>query len=119
MSDKLSEAIQHIKSGNKTLGKQLLTDVLKADSRNEIAWLWMSAVVDKDDLRRECLEEVLKLNPDNQPAYYEFKVQEPAQVPMEIPQAGPAADKSFKFRYVIGGRTSGLLNQSEMPRGRG
>jgi tetratricopeptide (TPR) repeat protein len=132
MSDKLSEAIQHIKSGDKTLGKQLLTEILKADSRNELAWLWMSAAVDTDDLRRECLEEVLKLNPDNQPAKrglaqlppkqptsYEFKVQEPARVPVEIPQVAPAADKIFKFRYVIGGRTSGLLNQSGKATGQG
>ncbi len=124
MTDKLSEAIQHIKSGNKTVGKQLLTEILKADPRNELAWLWMSAAVDTDDLRRECLEEVLKYNPDNetakrglarlpqtQPTSYAFTTQEPPQVPMEIPQVEPAADKSFKFRYVVGGRTSGLLNQ--------
>jgi tetratricopeptide (TPR) repeat protein len=125
MSDKLSEAIKLIKSGNKTIGKQYLTEVLKIDPNNQTAWLWMSAVVDTDDLRRECLEEVLKIDPNNlaakrglaqlpqrQSMSYEFKVQESKQIPIEIPRVESAADKSFKFRYVIGGQPSGFLSQA-------
>lgn len=125
MSEKLSEAISLIKSGNKTIGKQVLIEVLNNDPHNQTAWLWMSAVVDTDDLRRECLEEVLKIDPNNMVAKrglaqlpqkqsmpYEFEVQESKQVPIELPRVESGADKSFKFRYVIGGRSSGLLSQA-------
>ena len=123
MSIKLTEAISLIKSGNKAIGKQLLTEVLKAEPNNETAWLWMSAVVDTDDLRRECLEEVLKLNPNNQVAQRglaqlppkqtplpEFKAQEIRPVPVEIPRVKPTTDLNFKFRFVSGGHPLGLFS---------
>jgi Tfp pilus assembly protein PilF len=68
MSDRVREAVQHIKAGNKAEGKKILIEVLTEDERNEAAWLWMSATVETSDLRRECLEEVLKINPNNQSA---------------------------------------------------
>lgn len=67
MSEKLQEAISSIKSGNKQLGQQLLTQIIQTEPNNEIAWLWMSAVV-SEDKRRYCVERVLKINPDNQAA---------------------------------------------------
>jgi Tfp pilus assembly protein PilF len=51
MSNKLQQAITFIKSGNKDSGRQCLIDVLEADPKNEVAWLWMSAIVESDDLR--------------------------------------------------------------------
>jgi hypothetical protein len=68
VSDKLNQAIKYIKSGDKDYGKHLLVEVLNADPTNDKAWLWMSAVVDTDEMRRECLEKVLEHNPRNQAA---------------------------------------------------
>ncbi len=69
MSDKrLKEATAVIRSGDKEAGKELLLDILQDNPENDIAWVWMSAVVDTDDLRLECLEEALKYNPDNRMA---------------------------------------------------
>ncbi len=68
MSDKLNQAIKYVKSGDKEYGKHLLTEVLDAEPENEQAWLWMSAVVDTDELRRECLQKVLQYNPRSQMA---------------------------------------------------
>lgn len=68
MSDRVHEAVQYIKAGNKAEGKKILIEVLTEDERNEAAWLWMSTTVETSDLRRECLEEVLKINPDNKSA---------------------------------------------------
>ncbi len=66
--DDLEQAIALIKSGEKADGQQLLIEVLKTDPKNDAAWVWMSAVVDTDDMRRECLEEALKFNPSNRAA---------------------------------------------------
>lgn len=64
----LQRAINAIKEGKKTEGKTLLAEILHTDPNNERAWLWMSAAVKNPDNKEECLERVLKLNPDNQPA---------------------------------------------------
>jgi hypothetical protein len=68
MADKLKQAITSIKAGEKATGKQLLMEVLEAEPENDKAWVWMSAVVETDDLRRECLEEALMYNPFNETA---------------------------------------------------
>ena len=65
---KLQEAISTIRAGDKVQGKKLLIEVLHAEPKNETAWLWMSAVVADINQRQECLEEVLKINPNNQSA---------------------------------------------------
>jgi len=69
MSTTLQQAIDTIKRGDKKTGKQLLTKVLRTDSQNEIAWLWMAYVVDSNVHRRECLARVLTINPRNENAW--------------------------------------------------
>lgn len=64
----LQEAIKVIKSGDKETGKRLLTEILKADQRNETAWLWMTQAVSSNDDRLKCLQNVLKINPHNEAA---------------------------------------------------
>ncbi len=57
-----------IKSGDKETGKRLLTEILKADSSNENAWLWLTQVVTSDTERLRCLQNVLRINPNNESA---------------------------------------------------
>ena len=64
----LEEAIAFIKAGNKQAGQEMLADLIQADLDNELAWLWLSSVVDTDDRRRQCLVRVLEINPDNKAA---------------------------------------------------
>ncbi len=68
MSDQIIEAINFIKAGNKAEGKRILVNILTEDEKNEAAWLWLSAAVETNDMRQECLEEVIKINPNNQSA---------------------------------------------------
>jgi len=63
--EKLTQAIDLIKSGEKARGKRLLTEIIRTNPQNERAWLWMTLVVDTQEQRRECLERVLAINPDN------------------------------------------------------
>jgi hypothetical protein len=64
----LRQAVAAAKEGRKAEARQLLEMVLDADERNEQAWLWMSGVVDSDEERIICLENVLAINPQNQAA---------------------------------------------------
>ncbi|MBE2220470.1 MAG: ECF transporter S component [Anaerolineae bacterium] len=66
---RLQEATAVIRRGDKETGREMLLDILQMDPENDTAWVWMSAVVDTDELRLECLEEALKFNPDNQMAH--------------------------------------------------
>ena len=68
MEQVLREAIASIKSGNKTLGRQLLIRVLENDENNETAWIWLTQCVTKPEQKRECFERVLEINPNNQHA---------------------------------------------------
>jgi hypothetical protein len=64
----LEQAIQAIQYGNPTTGRRLLAQALQADPRNVQAWLWMSQVVDTDEQRRDCLQRVLAIQPQNRAA---------------------------------------------------
>lgn len=66
--DKLENAIQKINSGEREEGLRLLIEVARADPGNENAWLWLGATLSDPQKRKDCLERVLKINPDNQRA---------------------------------------------------
>ncbi len=64
----LQKAVAAIKSGDKERGKQLLIEVIEREEDNEAAWLWMCRCVTDRDVKRECFERVLAINPDNKNA---------------------------------------------------
>ena len=47
----IQQAITAIKAGDKATGKQLLIEIIKANPRNENAWLWMTQAVSTDKER--------------------------------------------------------------------
>ena len=65
MSDLLIQAMTAKQNGDINLAKQLLSQVIIQDPRNEGAWMMMADVVDDVKLRRNCLERVLAINPNN------------------------------------------------------
>jgi micrococcal nuclease len=64
----LKQAVSAIRAGDKFNGKQYLIELIKVDPENEAAWLWMSQVVRTSEQRRQCLEKVLQINPENEVA---------------------------------------------------
>jgi len=64
----LDRAIAAARMGRNVEARALLEAVLEVDDRNEQAWLWMSGVVDSDEERIICLENVLTINPRNEAA---------------------------------------------------
>jgi hypothetical protein len=69
MSTKLEQAMQFVQSGNLASGQSLLAQVIREDPGNEIAWLWLANVLDDPLKKRQCLEKVLQLNPENEQAW--------------------------------------------------
>lgn len=64
----LQQGIAAAKAGQLDVARTLLTQVVEQEERNPTAWLWLSGVVDSLDDREVCLENVLTLDPGNQPA---------------------------------------------------
>jgi hypothetical protein len=61
----VSEAIQAHRAGNNTEAEDLLRRAIELDDNHEMAWLWMSAVVESTEDRIKCLEFVIEINPNN------------------------------------------------------
>ena len=64
----LQRAREAIRRGDKATGQRLLAQVIKANPSNKAAWLWLFAIVDDADQERDCLEWVLRIDPENQAA---------------------------------------------------
>lgn len=61
----LKEGIAALKAGQRVRARALLQEVVREQPDNVAAWLWLSGTVDTDNERRECLERVLEVDPDN------------------------------------------------------
>jgi len=105
MSGDLQNAISLIKSGHKEEAQTILIQILEDDPQNEKAWIWMSAVVDTDEMRLECLDEVLKINPNNQAAQKgaaKLREKLPPQDPVIEDEFVEEADFAFEDNYDEG-----------------
>ncbi len=71
--DLLHRAIQAARSGRELTARDLFQDVVRLDPSNEVAWMWLSGLLDSLEDRLAACEQVLFLNPRNAPmrAYYE------------------------------------------------
>jgi hypothetical protein len=91
MATHLEKGIIAARNGNTVEAKRYLVQVLKQDSGNEQAWLWMSEVVDTIGEQIACIEQVLQINPHNQTAQLALKKlkSQPVQRTIAIPYAAP------------------------------
>jgi hypothetical protein len=64
----VKQAIEAYKAQDKDKAKELLLKAVDVDPQNEQAWMWMSAVVDTPEEQQICLENALKINPNNERA---------------------------------------------------
>ena len=63
MTISLDLAIAAIQSNRREEGRQLLNLLIQQNPNDEMAWLWMSEVVEKEEQRARCLYHVLAINP--------------------------------------------------------
>jgi tetratricopeptide (TPR) repeat protein len=115
--EKLNNAIQLVKSGNKQAALPLLKEVIQADPQNENAWLWLYSCVDKVEQKKVCLQKALEINPGNQNARNALKklsdltpgpaqqfVQGGATPPQPAPrdESGPRRSRRTWFLALLG-----------------
>ena len=124
----LQHAIRAIRNGDKTTGRRLLAQVLRADRRNVLAWLWMSAAVEDDDRRRDCLRQALAIDPDNQRALVQLilalteqfgseggvDVSEPKEL---LPRLGTEYERLYYAGLISERRAKGLLKHGTLGSG--
>ncbi len=88
----LQQGIAAARAGRREQAQRLLMQVVEADEQSETAWLWLSSVVETDQDRLICLENVLTLNPDNAQARagLDWLRQQDAAAPEDKAPFGPA-----------------------------
>ncbi|MBN2304095.1 MAG: PD40 domain-containing protein [Anaerolineae bacterium] len=64
----LRTGIEAAQSGNKAIARGILQQVTDQDPTNELAWIWRASVADTLQERRDCLQKVLTINPNNKRA---------------------------------------------------
>lgn len=90
-TEKLNQAIQLIKSGNKPAALPILKALLQENPRDENAWLWLYSCVERPDQKKYCLQKALEINPLNQGAQNALK-----KLDDQIPQSQPAPSVALK-----------------------
>lgn len=63
--DRLLDAIELVEVGRRPEAYEVLRELIREDNDFEHAWLWMSVTVGSFDESEICLENVLRVNPDN------------------------------------------------------
>src|SRR6185436_12316762 len=66
--DRLMDAIELVKEDRREEAVQMLRVLIGEDNNFEDAWLWMSVAVDSLDQSSICLDNVLRVNPQNSEA---------------------------------------------------
>lgn len=66
--EKLVQAVQLIKAGNKRDSIPLLKEVLRSDPNNENAWSWLYICVETVEQKKHCLQQILRIHPENEKA---------------------------------------------------
>ncbi len=64
----LKQGIEAARSGDRGEARRLLAQAIKVNPRSEVAWLWMSGVLEKPEDRIRSLQQVLNINPQNEMA---------------------------------------------------
>lgn len=65
-SDVLQRAIQAARAGRRVEARDLLIELVEVEPRNEMAWMWLSGLVDSPEDKIIACENVLTINPANE-----------------------------------------------------
>ncbi len=65
LQDKLKTGIDAARNGDRATARRLLQEVIRADPRSEVAWMWLASTTDNVAERRACLSKALEINPNN------------------------------------------------------
>ncbi len=92
-SEDLQRAVQAARAGRKVEARDLLLKIVEVDPRNEMAWMWLSGVVDSLEDRIIACENVLTINPTNEKVLaYLMKLQSQRETKPARKNSGEAAN---------------------------
>jgi tetratricopeptide (TPR) repeat protein len=108
-SDKLNQAAQLIKAGNKQAAIPLLKEFIQSEPNNETAWLWLYACLEDPSQKKYCLQKALEINPANQNARNELEKLSITNSTPSTPQSVNSSNQSLasdqyqvkKFTYYM------------------
>lgn len=66
MNDYLQQGISALKAGDRASARRLLVAAIRQSPDNVQAWLWLSGAVDHTNERIDCLNQVLRFDPENE-----------------------------------------------------
>jgi hypothetical protein len=64
----MRDGIEAARAGDKATARDKFEQITEVDENNEKAWFWLASVVETDEEKRVCLNNVLVINPDNERA---------------------------------------------------
>lgn len=64
----MRDGIEAARAGDKATARDKFEQITELDENNEKAWFWLASVVETDEEKRVCLNNVLVINPDNERA---------------------------------------------------
>ncbi|MBN1450154.1 MAG: PH domain-containing protein [Anaerolineales bacterium] len=65
MNQFAQQGVDALKSGDKSRARQFLQRAVETDPSDVQAWLWLSRAVETDREKAQCLQQALRLDPDN------------------------------------------------------
>ncbi len=65
MADWLEAGIAALNLGNRVTGRRLLTETLKANYRSEDIWMRLALGLEDPQMKKDCFQKVLSINPNN------------------------------------------------------
>jgi len=68
VEQELKQAVNAIKANDLHIARKILAGIIKKDPQNERAWLYLTLCVDDSQQKRDCLQRVLTINPENEHA---------------------------------------------------
>ncbi len=88
MDDFTQQGIAALKAGDKTEARQFLTQAVRQDKQNVLAWYALSFAMDKEKDQVFCLQQVLKLDPNHAKAQQRL-----AKITVQSKPVAPVAEK--------------------------
>jgi hypothetical protein len=103
------EGLDALKQGKRSEAAHLLSNAVKQDPNDEVAWLGLSACLDDPQKKKFCLLKILQINPQNAIAQRLLADMEKPKSPAPVPQA--AAPSIMETQQII----HRDLEEQEMP----
>lgn len=104
---KLEDAVTALKTGNKTAARELFTEILRNNPKNDDAWVGLSLCVNSLEKRKEYLTRALRANPAH--AYARSALarleriaapQKAVVVPVPLPPKDPKVQRKWMEVYI-------------------